>query len=165
MLGSAGEPHRKPGVGCHGEGASGSGLPDVLLVVVVLGRDDDLFGDEVGTVETDTELTDHADVGACGERLHEGLRSRLGDGSEGVDEIGLGHANASVLNGQGVVGLVRDEADPQRLLRVERGGVREPRVADLVEGIGGVGNQLAKEDALVGVEGVNDQRHQLADVC
>lgn len=40
------------GVGSDGEGAAGSGLPDVLLVVVVLGDELDTLGDEVGGVET-----------------------------------------------------------------------------------------------------------------
>jgi hypothetical protein len=40
-----------------GESSTSSRLPDVLFVVVVLGGDLDLFGNEVGRVETDTELT------------------------------------------------------------------------------------------------------------
>merc|ERR1719220_597477 len=40
--------------------------------------------------------------------------------------------------------------------RVQDGGVGEGLVPDLVEGIGGVGNQLTKEDLFVGVEGVDD---------
>ena len=35
---------------------------------------------------------------------------------------------------------------------------------DLVERIGGVGNQLTQKDLLVGVEGVDDEGHQLLDV-
>lgn len=45
------------GVLSDGESSTSSGLPDVLLVVVVLGGNLDLFGDKVGRVETDTELT------------------------------------------------------------------------------------------------------------
>ena len=40
-----------------GESSTGSRLPDVLFVVVVLGGDLDLLGNEVGRVETNTELT------------------------------------------------------------------------------------------------------------
>lgn len=43
-----------------GVGLRGLGFPNVLFVIVVLGDDLDLVGDEVGGVETDTELTDHA---------------------------------------------------------------------------------------------------------
>lgn len=60
-------------VGGDGEGTSGSGLPDVLLVVVVLGDDLDTLGDEVCGVETDTELTDHRDIGTGAQGLHEAL--------------------------------------------------------------------------------------------
>mmetsp|Transcript_10905 Transcript_10905/g.28681 ORF Transcript_10905/g.28681 Transcript_10905/m.28681 type:complete len:633 (+) Transcript_10905:1264-3162(+) len=42
-----------------GEGAAGGGLPDEGLVVVVLGADDNLVGDEVGGVEADAELANH----------------------------------------------------------------------------------------------------------
>jgi hypothetical protein len=45
------------GVLGDGEGSTGSRLPNVLLVVVVLGGNLDLLGDKVGRVETDTELT------------------------------------------------------------------------------------------------------------
>jgi hypothetical protein len=39
---------------------------------------------------------------------------------------------------------------------IEDGGVREGLVSDFIEGIGGIGYQFAKEDFLVGVEGVDD---------
>jgi hypothetical protein len=45
------------GVLGDGESSTSSRLPDVLFVVVVLGGDLDLLGDEVGRVETNTELT------------------------------------------------------------------------------------------------------------
>ena len=51
-------------VGGDGKGTAGSGLPDVLLIVVVLRDNLHALGDEVGRVETDTELADHRDVGA-----------------------------------------------------------------------------------------------------
>ena len=37
-------------------------------------------------------------------------------------------------------------------------------VMDLYQGVGGVRNQFSKEDILVGVEGVNDEGHQLLDI-
>ena len=49
------------------------------------------------------------------------------------------------------------------LLRLEDRGVRERLVADLVEGVRGVGDELAEEDFLVGVERVDDEAHQLGD--
>ena len=144
--------------GADGEGTTGGGLPDVLVVVVVLGDDGDLVGDEVGGVETDTELTDHRDIGGTGlESLHEGLGAGVGDGTEVVDEVGLGHTDTGIADGEGLVGLIGDDLDVEVLAGVELGGVGEGLVTDLVEGIGGVGNQLTKEDLLVLVEGVNDE--------
>ena len=66
---------RVDGVGGDGESSTGGGLPDVLLVVVVLGDDLHTLGDEVRGVETDTELTDHGDIGTGLERLHEALNA------------------------------------------------------------------------------------------
>ena len=152
------------GGGGDGEGSAGLGAPGVGLVVVALGGDLDLVGDEVGRVETNTELSDHGDVGSGGEGLHEGLGSGLGDGTEVVDEVGLGHADTGILNGEGVVGLVGDELDVEVGLGVQNGRVGEGLVTDLVEGIGGVGDQLTKEDLLVRVEGVDDEGEELVDI-
>ena len=43
-------------------------------------------------------------------------------------------------------------------LRIQNRRVFESLVADLVEGIGGVRNELAEEDLLIGVEGIDDQQ-------
>lgn len=45
------------------------------------------------------------DVSASAEGLHEGLGSRLRDGAEVVDEVGLGHPDTGVLDGEGVISL------------------------------------------------------------
>ena len=81
------------------ERTSGFGAPHVAFVAVVLGNNLDLIGNKVGRVETDTELSDHANVGSSRKGLHESLGSRLGDGSKVIDEIGLGHTNTGILNG------------------------------------------------------------------
>ena len=81
----------------------------------------------------------------------------MGDGTEVVDEVGLGHTDTGIADGEGLVGLIGDDLDVEVLAGVELGGVGEGLVTDLVEGIGGVGNQLTKEDLLVLVEGVNDE--------
>mmetsp|Transcript_17764 Transcript_17764/g.57462 ORF Transcript_17764/g.57462 Transcript_17764/m.57462 type:complete len:716 (-) Transcript_17764:251-2398(-) len=147
-----------------GEGAAGVGLPDVAHIVIVLGSDDDLLGHEVGRVEADAELADHGDVRASGESLHEGLGAGAGDGAEIVDEISLGHADAGVLDGQGVVGLVGHNVDEQLGLGIELALVGQALEADLVERIGGVRDELAEEDLLVGVEGVDNQRQELVNL-
>jgi len=125
-----------------------------LLVVVVLARDLDLLGDEVGRVEANTKLTNHRDVSTGLEGLHERLGARLGNGAEVVDEVGLektihgwlkyprrvtggektthlGHANTAVTDREGLLGLVGDELNEQLLARVELAGVGERLIANL----------------------------------
>lgn len=75
------------GVGGDAESTTSAGLPDVLLVIVVLGDDADLVGDEVGRVETDTELTNHGNIGTSGEGLHELLGARAGNRTKVVDKV------------------------------------------------------------------------------
>mmetsp|Transcript_24215 Transcript_24215/g.78143 ORF Transcript_24215/g.78143 Transcript_24215/m.78143 type:complete len:287 (-) Transcript_24215:9-869(-) len=152
------------GILAHSEGAARGGLPDVLLVIVVLRGDDDAVGDEVRRVEADAELADHVDVGARRHGLHESLGARLGNGAEVGDHLSLGHANARVDDGERVVRLIRDEANVQLRVGVEHRLVGERLVANLVERVRGVGDKLAEEDLLVGVEGVDDEGHQLVDL-
>ena len=83
------------------------------------------------------------------ERGEEG-KERGGEGGGCVSEFFSGG-----VGGRGVAYL---------LLGVEDSGVREGLVPDLVEGIGGVGDELAEEDLLVGVKGVDNQRQELVDV-
>jgi len=48
--------------------------------------------------------------------------------------------------------------------RIKDGSVSEGLVTDFVQCITGVGNKLTKEDFLVGVEGVDNQREKLIDI-
>ena len=77
------------------------------------GKRPSLVGDQVGAVEADTELTNHANVTSRGHRFHECLSSWLCDGAEVVDQFVLGHANARILDGQGGVRLVGDDLDEE----------------------------------------------------
>ena len=163
-LGAAAE--RLAGVLGDGELAARSALPHVLLVVVVLGDDAHAVCNEVRRVEADAELADHGDVSrALGELLHELLGAGAGDGAEAVDEVSLGHADAGIPDGDGAGLLVGDDADPELGLAVEHGLVGEALVADLVEGIAGVADELTKEDVLVAVERVDDEAEQLVQIC
>ncbi len=59
----------------------------------------------------------------------------------------------------------RDNVDVKLRVGLQHRFVGERLEADLVERIGGVGDQLPQEDLLVGVERVDDQRQQLVDLC
>jgi hypothetical protein len=152
------------GGGDNGEGTSGVGLPKVFLVLVGLGDDRDLLGDEVSGVETNTELTNHTDIGSSRDGFHEGLGSGLGDGTEVTNEVGLGHTDTGILNGEGVVGLVGNNSDSEFGLRLELLGLSDTLVSDLIKSIRRVGDQFSEEDLLVGVESVDDEGHQLLDI-
>merc|ERR1719247_484274 len=147
-----------------GEGTTSRRLPDVLLVVIMLGVHGDGVSDEEGRVETDTELTNHGDISASLDGLHEGLGAGLGDGSKVVDRVRLGHTDTGVGKGEGVVRFVASDVDEEVLLGLEELRVGKALVTDLVESIGGVGDELTKEDLLVRIERVDDQRHQLVDL-
>ena len=60
-----------------GESTTGSRLPDVLFVIVVFRDDLNALSYEVGGVETDTELSNHRNVSARAERLHESLEIKI----------------------------------------------------------------------------------------
>ena len=76
----------------------------------------------------------------------------------------LRHADARVLDLDREVRLVRDDFDEEVRLRLDFVRVFAGLVPDVVQGIRGIGDQLAQEDLLVGVEGVDDQAHQLLDI-
>lgn len=82
------------------------------------------------------------------------LGTGLGDGTQVVDEVGFGHTDTGITNGEDLVLLVGDDADEEFLASIKSGGVGQGCITDFVEGIGAVGNQLSKEDLLVGVERV-----------
>ena len=78
----------------------------------------------------------------------------LGNGTQVVDQICLGHTDTGIDDGENLVLLVGDDADDKVLAGVEDGGVGERCIANLVERVGRVRDQFTEEDLLVGVEGV-----------
>merc|ERR1711939_644481 len=75
------------GVWGKGESSTSGGLPDILLIIVVLGNDGDTVCDEVCRVETNTELTNHGNISTCGESLHKLLGAGSCDRTEVVNEV------------------------------------------------------------------------------
>lgn len=93
--------------------------------------------------------------------------ARLGDGTQVVDEVVLGHANAAIPDVQDLVLLVEGDLDLKlgaiTLAKLVLVGQRDE--ADLVKGITGVGDKLPQEDVLVRVQRVDDDVHQPVHLC
>ena len=101
----------------------------------MLGDDRHPLRHQVGGVETHAELTDHRDVCSSLQGLHEGLGARLGDGSQVVDKVGLGHADAGVDQGEGASAQVGSNFNLQLLAGLKSGGVRQAFISDFVQGL------------------------------
>ena len=111
--------HRKP---LHNNNARGSLSVTSNILKLVSQRSKHGFGqkenrnlvrDQVGAVEADAELTNHANGTSRGHRFHECLGPWLCDGAQVVDQFVLCHANARILDGQGGVRLVGDDLDEE----------------------------------------------------
>lgn len=100
------------------------------------------------------KLSQYKVKGAYSQLKQTYLGTRLGDCAKVVNKVGLGHTHTGITDGENLVLLVGSDADVEILARLEDGGVGEGRIADFVEGIGAVGDELTKEDLLVAVEGV-----------
>ncbi len=129
------------------------------------GGQGDLLGDHVHGVEADAEA---ADEGVEGLAFFFGLAEECGgagggDGADVLHDLVFGHAHAGVGDGQGSSFLVRGDADLQGQLRVGDLGAAACLEADFLQGVGGVGGQLAQEDLPVGVQGVHEDIEQLSD--
>ena len=127
------------------------------------GEDFDLLGNDEGRVETDTKLTNQVGVLllVAGEVLEEVGSAGLGNGAQMSDHFGTVHADAVVFQSQGLGVLVERQTDLQRITALEQFRLGQRLEAQLVSGIRGVGNQLAQEDLLVRVQGMDHQVQQL----
>jgi hypothetical protein len=92
-----------------------------------------------------------------GELLEEAAGAGARDGAEVLVELLLVHADAVVLDDQGLVGPVQGDADGGIEGDALVGLVRDREVAELVDGVGGIGDELAEEYLLVRVERVDDE--------
>jgi hypothetical protein len=129
------------------------------------GLDGDAVGHDVAAVEAHAELADELGVALliAREAAHEVLGAGLGDGAQVVDGLLRAHADAVVPDGEGAGLFVNQDAHVQVGRVFIQGGVVERLKAQLVAGVGRVGDQLAQEDFLVGVQRVGDEVQQLLD--
>ena len=139
--------------GCGGVGAAGG--------------DAHFVGDHEHGVEAHAEAADDGvgpGAALLGGAAHELGGPGVGDGADILHEFLAGHADAGVGDGQGPGVLVGGYADFQGRVRVGQGGAAGLQEAQLVQGVGGVGHQLAQKDFAVGVDGVGDDLQQLGDL-
>ena len=126
----------------------------------------DPVGDHEGGIEADAELADQAGPLLrlrLGQRCAEHARAGAGDGAQVVDQLLPRHADAVIGDQQRAGLLVGDDAD-LGLGRGRERGVGQRLEPAAVHRIGGVGDQLAQEDFPLGVERVDHQIEQPADL-
>ncbi len=119
----------------------------------------DLVRDHEGRIESDSELADEVGVlfRVLGEAIEESPGAGPRDGAQVLLELLLVHPDPVVLDHDGLVLFV----DDYLYRRLEGDGleglVGDAEVAQLVYGVGCVGNELAEENLLMRVEGVDDE--------
>ncbi len=121
-------------------------------------------GNDEGAVEADAELADQLRILllVAGQLAQEVAGAGLGNRAQVGDGFGAAHANAVVVDGDGVGGGIED-AHAQFAVAFQQRRLGQGLEAQLVGGVGGVGDQLAEEDFLVGVQRVDHQLQQLLD--
>jgi len=88
----------------------------------------------------------------------------MGDRAEVFDQLGLGHADPEVLDRQGFGLVVGRDVDLQLQLVVEDLLFGQLEMPELLQRVGGIGDQFADEDLLLGVKRVDDDIEQLLDL-
>src|SRR5688500_11295327 len=86
------------------------------------------------------------------------------DGAEVLDHFALAHANAGIGESDRVLLLISLDGNAERQGRLKdrlAGGLEE---AELLTGIGGVGDQLANKDFFIRVKRVDDDIQQLLNL-
>ena len=92
----------------------------------------------------------------------EGLGAGFGDGAQVLGQFGGGHAQAGVLDGQGLGVLVEADADLQRQVVMARGLAPVAAEAQFVQGVGSVGDELAEKDLAIGIQRIGENAQHLA---
>ena len=146
------------------------GLPLIgLLRTVLLRADGDLIGDHERGVEAHAELADDVDIGVLLVLflglLTELVGARRRDDAEVVFKLFAAHADAVIRDRQRAVLLVDRHRDGKIAAVHADLVVRQRDVTELVDGVAGVGNDLAQEDLLVRVNRVDHQIEQTLRFC
>ena len=137
------------------------GDPLVGLVGAVLpGDDGDFACHHEGGIEAHAELADDIDVFLLLHGLLEAQGAGLGDGAQVLLHLLLAHADAVIRHGEGAVFLVPGDGDGELVPGNAHLLIGQGRIGQLVDGIGGVGDDFPQEDLPVGINRVDHQIQQ-----
>jgi len=139
------------------------GLPNVGGILAISAADDlHVAGDHKGRVEAHAKLADDVDIGALllgvlGLKL---LGAGMGDGAQVALELLGGHADTVIRNCDGTGILIKGDTNGQVALVELDTRILKALKVELVDGIARVGDKLAQEDFLIGVNGVDHEVEQ-----
>ena len=85
----------------------------------------------------------------------------MSNGAQILLKFLFGHADAVILNGQDAVLLIAGDEDAEIALVHAHRRIGQALIIELIDGIRCVGDQLAQENFLIGVDGVDHHIHQL----
>jgi len=147
--------------GGEGVALASVGLPEPGFLAAIRAREHaHVRSDHKGGVEAYAELADdvHRVPGVV--LLFERKRAALGDGAEVFVQLLLRHADAVVAHAERARGFVNDEANLKIVPRFADFVVRQREEVELVHRVAGVADELAQEDFLMRVDGVD---HEVED--
>ena len=132
--------------------------------VLTVGAADNLYvaGNHKGRVEAHAKLADDVHVralllGVLGLKL---LGARVSDGAKVALELLSVHADAVIRNRDGAGVLIKGDANGQVTLVELDARILQALKVELVDGIARVGDKLAQEDFLIGIDGVDHEVEQ-----
>ncbi len=125
----------------------------------------DLVGHHERGIEAHAELTNQPRIGLLRtrHRFQETSRAGAGDGADVRDHLIAIHADAVVAHGNRARIRIPAHVDMQLAIASQQLGFGNRLEAQLVAGVGGVGNQLAQEDFLVRIQRMSDQVQYLGN--
>ena len=130
--------------------------------------DGDFVRDHERRVEADAELPDERGGFLAGvfrrKLVQEGLGARAGDRAKPLGQVFAGHADAVVREGQRLgVGIDRD-LDRERGAVLDQFRLGDRFVAQLLAGVGRIGDELADENLPVGIDRMDHEMQQARNV-
>ena len=128
-----------------------------------------LIGDHERGVKAHAELSDDGEILIlCLFAVHFALElegTALGDDAEVVLRFRHGHADAVIAHGDGTGILVQDDVDPEIVTVQTHRIVREGQIAELIDCVGCVGNNLAQENLFIRVDRIDHQVEKTLGFC